>query len=141
MCRWKCGLTSVGMRSEDRRGEVAARDEATGTTKVFRIIGGGGCEEVIDLGVQTSKVAWHQTGDRLAFRVPRLASVRRSADDGNQGIFVYDRESRTLSAVPGSEGASSLAFPDFVGDESIVFMLPGQTRGEASRFRVIDGVN
>ena len=121
--------------------EVAARDEATGTTKVFRIIGGGGCEEVIDLGVQTSKVAWHQTGDRLAFRVPRLASVRRSADDGNQGIFVYDRESRTLSAVPGSEGASSLAFPDFVGDESIVFMLPGQTRGEASRFRVINGVN
>ena len=121
--------------------EVAARDEATGTTKVFRILGNGGCEEVIDLGVPTSKVAWHQTGGRLAFRVPRLASVRRGAEDGNQGIFIYDRESRTLSVVPGSEGASSLAFPDFVGNESIVFMLPGQTRGEASRFRVIDGVN
>ncbi len=120
--------------------EVAARDEATATTKLFRMLGAGRCEEVLDLGIQTSKVAWHQSGRRLAFRVPRMGSAGSGAAGGAHGIFVYDRDAGTLTGVEGSEDASRLAFPDFVGDDSIAFLVPGRNRRESSVFRVVDGI-
>jgi hypothetical protein len=115
--------------------EVAGRDEATGTTKIFRIREGGRCDAVADFGVPTSKVAWHRTGRKLAFSIPR----RRRGDEGaDRGIFVLDRDGRDLVRLPESENASRLAFPDFVGDEAVVFLVPGPTRGEASVFRVVE---
>src|SRR5690606_5356252 len=66
--------------------EVAARDESTGTTKIFEMLDDGTCREAADLGAATSKVAWHASGRKVAFSTPRRGTVR-----GEQGIFVYDR--------------------------------------------------
>ncbi len=117
--------------------EVAARDEATGTTKIFRILSGGRCDELEDLRVRTSKVAWHRTGRRLVFATPRVRSGR---DGGGEGIFLFDRDEGRMTRVADSERASRLAFPDFIGDESIVFLIPGASRREGSVFRVVDQI-
>jgi hypothetical protein len=119
--------------------EVAARDESTGTTKIFRILTAGRCDEVLDLGVQTNKVAWHRTGRLLAFATPRVRR-RGVVDESSRGIFLFDRDQRRLTRLSDSEGASSLAFPDFIGDDSVVFLIPGRSRGESSVFRVVDGI-
>lgn len=116
--------------------EVAARDEATGTTKIFQMLDDGTCRDVVDLGVATSKVAWHPSGRRLAFATPR-----RRGDAGTEGIFVYDRDEERVTRVPGSEGASRLAFPEWVGEESVIFLVPARTRSEPSYFRIVDGVD
>ncbi len=116
--------------------EVAARDEATGTTKVFEMLDDRTCREVVDLGVATSKVAWHPSGRRLAFATPR-----RRDDTDAQGIFVYDRADGRVTRVPDSEGASRLAFPEWVGEASVIFLVPGRTRAEPSYFRIVDGVD
>jgi hypothetical protein len=113
--------------------EVAGRDEATGTTKIFRILDAGRCEAVTDFGVPTSKVAWHSTGRKLAFSIPR----RRRGDESDLGVFLLDRDARDLARLPGSEGASRLAFPDFVGDDSVVFLIPGDRAERPSVFRVV----
>ena len=120
--------------------EVAARDESTGTTKIFRILTAGRCSEVLDFGVQTGKVAWHRSGRLLAFARPRIRRRQGDADESSRGIFLFDRDQRRLTRLSDSEGASRLAFPDFIGDDSVVFLIPGQSRGEASVFRVVDGI-
>ena len=114
--------------------EVAGRDEATGTTKIFRILEGGRCEALTDFGMPTSKVAWHSSGRRLAFAIPRR---RRGAEDGERGIFVLDRDGPALVRLEDSEEASRLAFPDFVGDDAVVFLIPGSTVQQPSLFRVV----
>jgi len=115
--------------------EVAARDERTGTTKIFAIEDEGRCTEALDLGIPTSKVAWHASGRRIAFATPR----RGRGVNGGAGIFVFDRDTRAITAVPASEGASRLAFPDFVGD-AVVFLLPGSDNRSSSLFRLVDGI-
>ena len=120
--------------------EFAARDEATGTTKIFRILGAGRCNEVLDLGIQTRKVAWHRTGRLLAFARPRLRRRDGGIDESTWGIFVFDRDQRRLTRLSDSEDAAPLAFPDFIGDDSVVFLVPGRSRREASVFRVVDGI-
>jgi hypothetical protein len=127
------GLSTPIMSQTGR--EVAARDERTGTTKIFEILDGGRCREVLDLGAPTSKVAWHASGQKLAFATPR-----RGRTPGDEGIFVFDRASGAVTAVPGSGGASRLAFPDFVGEGSVVFLVPGEGRGGTSVFRVVGGM-
>ena len=124
---------STPIMSQDGR-EVAGRDEATGTTKIFGILEGGRCEALADFGVQTSKVAWHASGRSIAFAVPRR---RRGVEDADQGIFVLDRDARELTRLPTSEGASRLAFPDFVGDDAVVFLVPGSGAQRSSFFRVV----
>jgi hypothetical protein len=125
---------STPIMSQDGQ-EVAARDEASGTTKIYRILEEGRCEEVLALGMPTRKVAWHATGRKLAFSTPR---VRTASGGGVEpGIFVYDRDERRLTRVADSEGASQLAFPDFVGDDAIVFMMPGRTFRDQTFFRVV----
>jgi hypothetical protein len=115
--------------------EVAARDEASGTTKIYGILRDGRCDEVLALGMPTRKVAWHANGRRLAFSTPR---VRSAAGGGAEpGIFIYDRDERRLTRVADSEGASQLAFPDFVGDDAVVFMVPGRSYGDPSYFRLV----
>lgn len=116
---------SIPIMSQSGR-EVAARDESTGTTKIFRIREDGRCDEVLHLGVQTGKVAWHWSGRLLAFA--------RSSD----GIHLYDREEERLWRVPDSEDASSLAFPEFIGGDRLVYLVPGGS-GEPSVFRVVEG--
>ena len=116
--------------------EVAARDEASGTTKIFSILPEGRFTEALALGMPTRKVAWDRTGRKLAFSTPR---VRSTAGGGVEpGIFVYDRDERRVTRIADSEGASQLAFPDFVGEDAVVFMVPGRTSGEQSFFRVVE---
>jgi len=124
---------STPIMSPDGR-EVAGRDEATGTTKVWRILDGGRCDALTDFGVATSKVAWHSTGRRIAFAVPRR---RRAGDEAERGIFVLDRDARDLARIPTSEAASRLAFPDFVGTDHVVFLIPGGAAQGGSVFRVV----
>jgi len=116
--------------------EVAVREEASGTTKIFSILPDGRCEEVLALGMPTRKVAWHATGRKLAFSTPRVRSM--SGGGVEPGIFVYDRDERRLTRVADSEGASQLAFPDFIGEDALTFMIPGRTYGEQSFFRVVE---
>ena len=125
--------------------EVAARDERTGTTKIFRVHAGGRCDEVLDLGTPTSKVAWHPTGGMLAFAVPPRARSgmrprRDESADETAGVFLYDRSTHRRSRVPASDDARLFAFPDFVGDASLVFLVTRGLRGRSSAFRVVDGV-
>lgn len=125
---------STPIMSQDGR-EVAARDEATGTTKIFRFLDEGRCEEVLDLGMPTRKVAWHSSGRKLAFSTPR---TRRLFGGGEEpGIFVYDRDEGHVTRLADSEEASQLAFPDFVGDEAVVFMIPGRNE---SVFRMVSPI-
>ena len=136
-----CRETSLSTPIMSQDGlEVAARDESTGTTKIFRILMAGRCNEVLDLGVQTSKVAWHRTGRLLAFAMPRVRRRRGEPDESSRGIFLFDRDQRRLTRLSDSEGASPVAFPDFIGDDSVVFLIPGQSRRESSVFRVVDGI-
>ena len=135
-----CRETSLSTSIMSQDGlEVAARDESTGTTKIFRILTAGRCTEVVDLGIQTGKVAWHRTGRLLAFARPRVRR-RGVVDESSQGIFLFDRDQQRLTRLGDSEGASPLAFPDFVGDDSVVFLVPSRSRGGSSVFRVVDGI-
>ena len=137
---------SLAMISKDGS-EIAGRDEKTATTKLFRISDDGRCDEVLDLGIQTGKIAFDQSGRRAAFAVPQGAApnargrglpVLGQTESGElSGIFVLDRERGRISRVRGSEDASRLAFPDFVGGDSIIFLLSGLPDGGPSRFRLV----
>jgi hypothetical protein len=118
--------------------EVAARDESTGTTKIFRILGAGRCSEVLDLGMQTTKVAWHQTGRLLAFARPRVRQRGGGVDESVRGVFLFDRDQERLTRLSDSDDASLFAFPDFIGDDSIVFLIRGPSM--SNLFRVVDGI-
>lgn len=118
--------------------EVAARDEVSGTTKIFSILPEGRCEEALALGMPTRKVAWHASGRKLAFSTPRVRSTAAGSGGVDPGIFVYDRDERRVTRVSDSDGASQLAFPDFVGADAVVFMVPRRTSGEQSFFRVVE---
>lgn len=130
---------SIPIMSQDGF-ELAARDEATGTTKIFRMVSGGRCRSVVDLGYQTSKVAWHASGRMLAFAVPRTRARNDRPGDPDELIFLYDRDDRRLTRVQGSELASPLAFPDFIGDDALVYLVPSRRRGESAVFRVLEGI-
>ena len=71
-------------------------------------------------------------GRKLAFSTPRVRAGDR--DEFEPGIFLYDRDAEQLTRLTDSEGASQLAFPDFVRGEAIVFMIPARDRGQPSRF-------
>jgi hypothetical protein len=130
------GMTlSIPILSQDGH-ELAARDDRAGTTKIFTLTERGGCTLAQDLGVTTTKVAWHRGGRALAFARPR----GRAGPAGDAaGVFVFDRDAGSLERVRGSEGASALAFPDFVGDDAVAFIVPGPS-GSLDVFRVVEGV-
>lgn len=127
--------------------ELGARDEASGSTKLFRLRDGGGCAETLDLGIPSGKVAFGPAGTRVAFAVPRGAVrdargpgyFRIGEGDGPalEGVWVLDRERRRLALVPGSREARRLAIPEFVGGDTIAFLLAGDAPDGSSRFRIV----
>ena len=128
---------SIPIMAKDGR-EVAARDEAAGTTKIFRINDDSSCDVVLDTGMQTGKVAWDSTGRRIAFAIPRgvardsLGNVRTL-----HGVFVLDRENLSLMRVPGSTAVDRLTFPEFVEDTTVIFVIRGEREtGARDRFRL-----
>jgi hypothetical protein len=134
---------STPIMAQDGR-EVAGRDEATGTTKVFRLADDGGCQQVVDLKLPTGKVAWDADGRRLAFSIPEGVLPRGAVlpglegDDRNPaGVFVFDRRDGSLKRIEGSLDARRLSFPEFVGKDQLLFLLPRDANGGSSRFRLV----
>jgi hypothetical protein len=124
--------------------EVAGRDEATATTKVFRLADDGGCQEIVNLSAPTGKVAWDPDGRRVAFAIPEGA-VRDGArvlwlgrtDQERAGIYVFDLRAGSVSRVEASSDARRLTFPEWVGKDQLAFLLPGAARGGPGRFRLV----
>jgi hypothetical protein len=136
-----CPTVSIPILSPDGK-ELAGRDEGTATTRIFALE--DGCRPVDDLRVQSGKVAWAPDGKMLAFAIPRGA-VRDGTgtlwvggnDPEAAGIFLYRRGGGGLERVAGSENAHRIAFPEFVGSDSLAFQLsPTGARDEAV-FRLI----
>jgi hypothetical protein len=124
--------------------EVAGRDEATATTKVLRIGANGRCTEAADIGLPTGKVAWSPDGRRVAFAIPAGAVsdgsgvVFRGDDDATRaGVFVYDLQTKAVTKVEASEQNRRLTFPEFVGNDRVTFLLPGERPGQSNRFRLV----
>lgn len=137
---------SLPIMSKDGR-ELGARDEETGTTKLYGVDDDGRCTERLDLGLPTGKIAFDHDGGRIAFAVPR-GVIRDGSNRPSfglmgrdarvmHGVFVLDRETLTLSRVEGSEEANRLTFPDFVGDGGVIFLLASDGDGSRARFRVV----
>ena len=97
---------------------------------------------VADTGLPTGKVAWAPDGRTIAFAVPRGAVrdgggvVRGEPAPEMSGIFVFRRDGSVLSRLPGSEAAQRLAFPDFVGPDSLVYQV-APAGGAGTVFRLV----
>jgi hypothetical protein len=124
---------SLPILAPDARG-LAARDEATGTTKIFSLKSDGTCSEILDLRLQTGKVAWSADARRIAFAIPAgavhdgrgiLWAAAEDADLG--GLFVLDRQSGALTRVPGSDSVDRLTFPEFAENGAILFLINSDT--------------
>ncbi|HZD05423.1 MAG TPA: hypothetical protein VE173_10905, partial [Longimicrobiales bacterium] len=123
---------STPMLSRDGR-ELAARDEETGTTKVFRLADDGRCRELFDLGRQTSKVGFSDDGRLLAFSSPDPAFTGRGV---RSTTWVLDREARRTVAVPHSASAG-LVIPEVVGADSLLIAVREDARSGAAEFRLL----
>lgn len=136
-----CRRVSIPILSPDGR-EVAGRDELSGTTKIYRL-DGDRCEEVADLALPSGKVAWSPDGRRLAFAIPAGAirdgdgTVAGGAEPRMAGIFLFYRDGARLRRVPGSDDAHRLAFPEFVGADSLVYLLATTRSTRSSVFRLV----
>jgi hypothetical protein len=119
---------STPILSKDGR-EVAARHDATGTTRIFHLFGDGRCREVVNLGVQTSKVGFSDDGMRVAYSSPTGNGVESRT-------WVLDRASGETIAVDPST-SQGLVIPEMVGPDSVLIAVrePG-TRG-TSEFRLL----
>lgn len=140
-----CRRVSIPILSPDG-GELAGRDETTGTTRIYRLGDGEACDEMVDLRLPTGKVAWSPDGRRLAFAIPggALRDGSGTVAGGGRamaGIIVYDRDRGTHRRLPGSEDAHRLSFPEFVGADSLVFLIAPPGRGRPSVFRLVCCVN
>ena len=124
---------------------LAARDEQTATTKLFRLSKHQQSTEILDIGLSTGKVAFAPDGHRLAFAVP--SSVRTGAGSTAEakrpdqrelaGIFVLDLPDLRLTRVRSSEHVNRLMFPEFLGRDSIMFIMAPTKAGAAAEFRLV----
>ncbi len=118
---------STPILSKDGR-EIAARDEATGTTKVFALDGAGECAELFDLGRQTSKVGFSDDGRLIAYSSPNTF--------GRSTTYVLDRQDMRTTTIPESESVG-LSIPEMVGADSLLILVRGEVRSTATEFRLL----
>lgn len=123
---------STPIMSRDGR-EVAARDEETGTTKVFRLEDDGSCRELFDLGRQTSKVGFSDDGSLIAYSSPDPAFTGRGV---RSTTWVLDRGDMRTSPVPHSASAG-LVIPEVIGTDSLLIAVKEEARAGASEFRLL----
>jgi hypothetical protein len=124
---------------------LAARDERSATTKIFRLHDDGQCDVMVDIGVQTGKVAFSPDHRRVAFAIPQGAvrvptgTLWVGDDDSPEwsGIFVLTLDDLRITRVRGSETVNRLAFPEFVGADSIMFLVSGLIDDAPSAFRLV----
>ncbi len=119
---------STPIMSKDGQ-EIAARDELTGTTKLFRYHADGSCSEVLDFGTPTSKVGFSHDGRLIAFS-------RRDGPNGISTVWVHDRETGLSIQVPES-ASRGLTIPEFVGPDSLLFLVGILAQREPSEFRIV----
>ena len=124
--------------------ELAGRDEATGTTKIFALDPGGRCREVLNLEVQTGKVSWREDASQIAFAMPSGSRhVSGAGEDSEResrvlaGIFIFDRRELHFTRVQGSEGRKRLTFPEFMEKGAIAFLMPTDNSSTESSFRIV----
>lgn len=122
---------SIPIMSKDGR-EIAARDEATGTTKVFRLNGEGGCTELFDIGRQTSKVGFSDDGRLIAYSSPN-GSGRRAM---SSTTYVLDRQDMRITTIPNSESVG-LVIPEVIGADSLLILVREDVRSAESEFRLL----
>jgi len=113
--------------------EIAARDESTGTTRLFRVEADGSCEPVLDFGRGTSKVGFRDDGRLIAFGSTEGVTGDRAL--GRSRTFVFDRDTQETVEVPGS-GSRSLVIPEFVGPDSLLFLASPDPRRRSVEFRM-----
>lgn len=112
---------STPMISNNGR-EVAARDESTGTTRIFRIRDDERCNPVLDLGVQTSKVGFSADGGLVAYSAPD--------GYGRSHTYVLNRRARETVRVPDSQ-SRGLVIPEMIGSDRLLFLVVSETREKA----------
>lgn len=122
---------STPMISKNGR-ELAARDESTGTTRIFRIHDDLRCNPVLDLGVQTSKVGFSADGGLVAYSAPD--------GYGRSHLYVLNRQTRETVRVPDSQ-SRGLVIPEMIGSDTLLFLVVSETREkagviQASEFRM-----
>ncbi|MGH7506883.1 MAG: hypothetical protein ACRELX_14595, partial [Longimicrobiales bacterium] len=123
---------STPIMSKDSR-EIAARDEATGTTKLFRLEDDASCTELFDFGRPTSKVGFSADGMLIAYSSPDPIHEGRTV---RSTTYVLDRESMRTTAVPFSRSAG-LVIPEFVGADSLLIAVKEEPGDHAVEFRLI----
>ena len=124
---------SLPIVSKDGR-EMSARDEKTGTTKVFRLGPNGACREVFDSGMQTTKATFSYDGALLAFG--SRDGQRTELGDARPAIYVVDRHTGETTRIPQST-SRSLTIPEFVGPDSLLFLVAGLRGNDPSEFRLV----
>lgn len=123
---------SLPILSKDGR-EMSARDERTGTTKVFRV-GPDVCREVFDSGMQTTKANFSYDGALLAFGSRDGGRTGRA--DARSAVYVVDRRSGETTRIPQST-SRTLTIPEFVGPDSLLFLVAGPRGNEPSELRLV----
>lgn len=122
---------STPMLSKDAH-EIAARDEATGTTKIYQLEADGSCRELFDIGRQTSKVAFSDDGTLIAFSSPDV-----SAGPGSRSsTYVLNRRDMRTTRIPGSE-SFGLVIPELVGLDSLLVLVRERPESTAAEFRLM----
>ena len=124
---------SLPILSKDGR-EMSARDERTGTTKVFRLGRNGECREVFDSGMQTTKATFSYDGALLAFG--SRDGERTELGDARPAIYVVDRGTGETTRIPRST-SQSLTIPEFVGPDSLLFLVAGPRANDPSELRLV----
>lgn len=122
---------STPMISKNGR-ELAARDESTGTTRLFQIHDDERCNPVLDLGVQTSKVGFSADGGLVAYSAPD--------GYGRSHLYVLNRQTRETVRVPDSQ-SRGLVIPEVIGSDTLLFLVVSEIREkagviQASEFRM-----
>ena len=124
---------SLPILSKDGR-EMSARDERTGTTKVFRLGPNGACREVFDSGMQTTKATFNYDGALLA--CGSRDGERTRLGDPRPAIYVVDRRTGETTRIPEST-SKSLTIPEFVGPDSLLFLVAGSRANDPSELRLV----
>jgi len=118
---------SIPILSRDGR-LIAARDEHSGTTKIYDG-SGDTCTEIIDLGRSTSKVAFSPSGDRIAYSAIDRGARRRSR------AYLLDLSSGEEHEVPHTESLL-LMIPEFTAENYLLVMVADQVSREFRLIRV-----
>jgi hypothetical protein len=124
-------LISTPMLSKNGR-ELAARDEAAGTTKLFRLNSDASCTEILDLGRQTSKVGFSADGTLIAYSAPDFTL---DSQEIHSTTYVLNRTTMRTSVIPLSR-SSGLVIPEIVGTDSVLVAVTADGFSHEVEFRL-----